>query len=194
MNQINSIIESAPLLPVLGLLLAGLLQCFLGYRFLKFWITIAGFGVGLVLGYIVSSLIIRETGGETYIPVIIGLAAGLVFGFLAYKVYLAGVFIFCGLMAFGAAAAFTFPEGRGWDIFAFVVRVVVFLIAGYVGMKFARPAVILISAFAGSSQVLRALPTFVTALRSDQELRMLIFVLLAAVGIVVQWITTSGDK
>ena len=192
--QITEWLQAAPLLPVLGAVLLGLLECFSGYRLLRFWIAFSGFVTGLIAGYLVSSILLTQTEGQEHIPVIIGLAAGLLCAFLAHRVYLAGVFLFCGLMAFSALSSYAFPEGRGWDIFGFAARVAAFLIVGYIGMKFARPAVILISAFAGSSSSVRALPAFVPALQSDEELQLLIFVLLAAAGIIVQTLTTRGKS
>ena len=192
MQELNRLIQAAPLLPALGTVLIGLLQCFSGYKLLRFWITLSGFGAGLIAGYLLSSMLIPDLAGREYMPIVIALAAGILCGFLAHKVYLAGVFLFCGLMAFSAMASVRFPAGDAWQIFGFAARVAAFLIVGYIGMKFARPAVILISSLAGALSVARALPSFVPVLQGDEELQLLILVLLAAAGIVVQYVTTRG--
>lgn len=191
-ERVTEWLQAAPLLPALGAVLMGGLQCFSGYRLLRFWITLSGFGVGMITGYMVSSILLTEAEGQEYMPVLIGLGAGILCAFAAHRVYLAGVFLFCGIMAFTALSGYTFPEGRGWDIFGFAARIAAFLIVGYIGMKFARPAVILISGLAGSASAVRALPAFVPVLALDQELRLLLFVLTAAAGIVVQTLTTRG--
>lgn len=192
MEYVNRFLEAAPLLPTAGALFAGLLQCFSGYRLLRFWIWLSGFGVGALMGYAVSSVLLENAEGSSCMPLVIALAAGIVCGFLAHKAYLAGVFLFCGLMAFTVAAEYPFPETRGWEIAAFAIRVAVFLIAGYIGMKFAKPAVILISGFAGASSVMRALPAFVPDLAADRDLQYIILAVLAAAGILIQSITSRG--
>lgn len=192
MEQISQFIQAAPLLPVLGTVLMGLLQCFAGYRLLRFWITLSGFGVGMIAGYTVTSMVITDLTGREYIPVVIALAAGILCGFLAYRIYLAGVFLFCGLMAFTAMASVRFPAGDAWQIAGFAARVAAFLIVGYLGMKFARPAVVLISALSGALSVSRALPSFVPVLQTDEKLQLLILVLLAAAGMIMQFVTTRG--
>lgn len=192
MEYLNRFLEAAPLLPVLGMLLTGMLQCFAGYRLLKFWISLSGFAVGLFMGYAVSSMLLENTEGKSYIPFVIALAAGILCGFLAHKAYLAGVFLFCGIMAFTLAAAYPFPETEGWEIAAFVIRVAVFLIAGFAGMKFAKPAVILISSFAGASSAMRALPSFVPALTAERDLQFICLAVLTAAGILIQSISSRG--
>ena len=188
----NRLMETAPLLPALGTVLMGLLQCFSGYKLLRFWITLSCFGAGTIAGYLLSSMLITDLTGREYMPVVIAIAAGILCGFLAHKVYLAGVFLFCGLMAFSAMAYVRFPAGDAWQIFGFAARIAAFLIVGYIGMKFARPAVILISSLSGGLSVSRALPSFVPVLQGDEELQLLILALLAAAGIVMQYVTTRG--
>ena len=99
-------------------LITGIIQCFFGYRLLKFWITLFGFLLGFLLGYGISGQLVSDSAA---VPVLAGIAAGLLAGFLAFKIYLLGVFVFCGLLGFYLVSVIPFPSGDGWTVLAFIL-------------------------------------------------------------------------
>ena len=159
-----------------------LLQCFSGYRLLKFWIGVIGFLAGFVLGFGISSSTIA---GEAYLPAVIGLVAGIVLALVAFRLYIVGVFLYCGFMAFSAVQTISVPEGQGWNILA------AFLGAGFLAAKFARPCIIAVTAVTGAFNAVNALRTLIPALGSD-SMRILAGVVIAAMGMAVQFFTTRG--
>ena len=73
-------------------------------------------------------------------PAVIGLVAGIVLALVAFRLYIVGVFLYCGFMAFSAVQTISVPEGQGWNILLIVLGVAAFLGAGFSGGKI-RPAV-----------------------------------------------------
>lgn len=167
-----------------------LLQCFFGYRLLKLWVTVIGFLAGFALGFGISMYLIKD---EAYLPAVIGLAAGVLLALLAFRLYLAGVFLFCGLIAFSAVQTISAPEGQGWDILMIVLGIVAFLAAGVLAVKFSRPCIIAVTAVSGAFNAVDALQTPVPAL-GDDGIRLLAGILVAALGIAVQFFTTKEMK
>ena len=167
-----------------------LLQCFFGYRLLKFWIAVIGFLVGFALGF---GIAMYNIDGEAYLPAVIGLIAGIILALLAFKLYLVGVFLFCGAIAFSAVQTISLPEGQAWDVVLIILGIVAFIVAGFLAVKFSRPCIIAITAISGAFNAVDALQTPVPALGAD-SLRIAAGVGLAALGIVVQFLTTRKHR
>ncbi|HCE77732.1 MAG TPA: hypothetical protein DEP61_02275, partial [Lachnospiraceae bacterium] len=55
-------------------LVTGIIQCFFGYRLLKFWITLFGLLLGFLLGYSISGQLVSDSA---VVSVLAGIAAGL---------------------------------------------------------------------------------------------------------------------
>ena len=71
-----------------------LLQCFAGYKLIKISIAISSFITGFSLGF---TLTYAQFDPQSYLPAVIGLGTGVFLAFLGFKLYLAGVFILCGI-------------------------------------------------------------------------------------------------
>ena len=73
-----------------GLLLVfGILNCVLGYRILRFWMMLFGFGMGAAMGLVVGYI----SGTESRVLLLIAMAAGgFALGAIAFLVYRAGIF------------------------------------------------------------------------------------------------------
>ena len=160
-----------------------LLQCFLGYRLLKVWVTVIGFLVGFALGFGISSVLIK---GEAYLPAVIGLVAGILLGLIAFKLYLAGVFVFCGFIAFAAVRTIPLPDEQVWNIVLMVLAV-----AGILAVKFSRPCIIAITAVSGAFNAVHSLKTPIPVLGSNYALGLVVTLVIAALGIAVQFATTK---
>lgn len=174
-------------------LVTGIIQCFFGYRLLKFWITLFGFLLGFLLGYGISGQLVSDSA---VVPVLAGIAAGLLAGFLAFKIYLLGVFVFCGLLGFYLVSAISFPSGDGWTVLAFILEIVAFVAVGILSVKFARPFIIVITAGSGAFSAVRALASLTpsVALLQVQSSRLIILLVLAACGIMLQFLMTAEDS
>ena len=169
-------------------LLFAVLQCFFGYKLLRVWIAIIGFFVGFVLGFLVARALID---GEAYLPAIIGIVAGLLLAFVAFRIYLIGVFIYCGGIAASAVNKISFPEGDVWSIVAIVLCVLAFILAGILAVKFARPCIIAVTAATGAVNAADALRQMFDTLAGNRMLVWGIIIALTAAGMAVQFFTTK---
>ena len=91
LSGINQFTQVAAQLSVLLLIVRvafGALNCFMGYRMLKFWISVCGFFLGTGIG--MTAVYILQLSGN--VKWILPLAAGGITAVLGYEVYLVGAF------------------------------------------------------------------------------------------------------
>ncbi|MEE1113683.1 MAG: hypothetical protein UHN88_01250 [Eubacterium sp.] len=172
---------------VINLVIA-ILQCFFGYKLLRFWTALVGFLIGFLLGFLITGAVAPSL--SAYIPVLVGAAAGFVLSILAYKIYLAGVLVYCGIIAVSAVYSINFPEGQLMHFLKIVLMILAFLLAGVLAVKFARPCIIVISAVSGAGAAVGALITLSAKVSSDMNLQLVIFAAMAILGMVIQFLTT----
>ncbi len=175
---------------IIGIVLA-LLQCFLGFKLIKFWIGLIGFIAGFGIGTAIAANI---PDAAAFLPVVIGLAAGIILALLAYKLYLVGVFIYCGLLAYGAVKLLPFPDSGGWKVLAAILAVLAFILAGALAVKFSRPCIILITAVSGASTASGLMQKVSDSLAANPGRASVIFLVLAVLGILIQFVTTREKK
>ena len=72
-----------------------------------------------------------------------------------------------------------------------VLGVIAFLVAGILAVRFSRPCIIAVTAISGAFNAVDALKTPVAALGENEGLKILAGVALAALGIVIQFLTTK---
>ena len=173
-----------------GSLILGILQCFFGFRLLRFWISVTGFVLGIYLGKTISSEFLSK---PEYAPWLIGAVCGFLLCFLAYKIYLAGVFIFCGILAASVIGQIPFPEGQAWKVLLYVLMAAGFVLAGVLAVKFSRPAVIFITAGAGAAAAVHALVLMKTNISGSADLQKLVTAVMFAAGAAVQFLTTRRN-
>ena len=172
-------------------LLFAVLQCFFGYRLLKVWIGLVGFLLGFVLGFLISGAMVE---GESYLPALFGIAVGVIFALLAFKIYLIGVFLYCGALAAGAVHALPLPSEEGWNVLGIVFCVLAFLVVGFLATKFARPFIIAVTAATGAVRVTESLQGMWPQLAGNQILGWLMILALAAAGMIVQFASTKKKR
>ena len=189
-NEILEIFDKIAQILVIVSLVIGVLQCLFGYRLLRFWITLIGFLAGFVLGYALISYFTSLTG---LVPILTGLGVGALIGFLAFKIYLLGVFLYCGITAFSAVRSIPFPEGKGWLVLAYVLAAAAFVAAGVLAVRFARPCIIVITAFTGAATAARAIRTLSGTVAADPRLQLLLFIGMAVIGTILQFLTTKDE-
>ena len=173
----------------------GLIECFFGYRILRFLLGVLGFIAGAVvfgsLGYELSS-------GNEIISIIAGIGGGLAGAFITYTLYIVGVF------AIGAALGFMTASYVFGILNTAPIRVAL-IAAGAVGGILAavlqKPMLILATAFGGAYAVVAGIsylisrnfdpldPGFLNTLGEDQLYRMaIIWFGLGIFGLVIQLI------
>ncbi|MBQ9063134.1 MAG: DUF4203 domain-containing protein [Eubacterium sp.] len=173
-------------------LILSLLQCFFGYKMLRFWVALIGFVIGFAAG---SGIIanIMEVPSKVLI-VLVGITAGALLGILAFKLYVVGVFIYCGMMGAAAAALLPFKDqNETMQTAQMVLMIIVFIVSGVLAVIFQRYVIVIVSAVAGGMHAAGALSTLVPELASE-KMTAAAAVVLIILGIGVQLLTTRDRK
>lgn len=187
-DSVQTMIDKLSLVFTIITVIIALMQCYAGYRLLRFWISFAGGLIGFAIGFGVSYSNLKNT--PIFIPVLIGVAAAALLGFLAFRLYLAGVFVFCGLIAGAAATLIPFPKQSTWQIVEVVVVIAVFLLAGILSVKFNRQVVILITAASGGIRAANGLVKVIPSLGANAAYGPLLGAILVITGVAIQFLTT----
>lgn len=193
MSAIMEVIHGLPsgaagVFGVLTLVIA-LLQCFMGYKLLKLWVTLAGAAIGVIIGIIVGNVFIKNATATT----VLALVLLLVGGFLAFKVYKAGVFLLCGLTVYvlvmGILMSAAGTDAVWWME---VISIIAGIVAGILGVKFMRVFIILSTAIPNG---VSAGASLMTMLKITGQVQIVIVgVVLAALGTLVQFVTTKEKE
>ena len=91
------------ILSIVGLFICviGLLQCFIGYKMFKFWCGVIGFFIGFTGGLALgASGVFSASPAASLISFLITLLFAINGAFIAYRLYLAGLFIYVFFTAF----------------------------------------------------------------------------------------------
>ena len=169
----------------------GALNCFFGYKLLKVWMAVCGFIIGATGGFLIAARFLTERN------IVFGItaAAGIVGSVLAYQIYLVGVFFLGWMMSVAAVIAFvrSLPIGDKEKLVVIAAGVLLGLIVGVLIVKFARPSIILVTGISGG--ISTATAAF-SLLKLEQPTIVMTGagVLLAVVGILVQFLTTPGHN
>ncbi len=174
----------------------GLIECFFGYRILRFLLGVLGFIAGAV---IFGSMGYELSGGSELISIAAGIAGGLAGAFITYTLYIVGVF------AIGAALGFMTASYVFGILNADPMTIVLIASAVIVGLLAAvlqKPMLILATAFGGAYAAVAGIsymisknfdpldPEFLNSLGEDQLYRMaIIWFGLGVFGFVVQLMT-----
>ena len=169
----------------------GALNCFFGYKLLKVWMAVCGFIIGATGGFLIAARFLTERN------IVFGItaAAGIVGSVLAYQIYLVGVFFLGWMMSVAAVIAFvrSLPIGDKEKLVVIAAGVLLGLIVGVLIVKFARPSIILVPGISGGISTATAACSL---LKLEQPVLVVTGagILLAIVGIMVQFLTTPGHK
>lgn len=172
-------------------LILSLLQCFFGYKMLRVWVSLIGYLLGSAIG---SGIIanIMENPSKVLI-VLVGITAGAFLGILAFKLYMVGVFLYCGLMGAAIVTLLPFDGHESLQTVQVVLMLVVFIAAGVLAVIFQRYVIVIISSVSGGIQAAKALSLLVPELASSQ-MTAAAAVVLVILGIAVQLLTTRERK
>ncbi len=171
-------------------LILALLQCYFGFRFIKFWITAAGVLLGAAIGLAVVYQFFPDREWYTYL-IIAG--AAILFGFLSYKLYVIGVFLFCGIIAAAAVYALL-SEFQIEQTILLVSCGLAFLVAGALGVRFQKPLIIVITAVSGAMTATRILSEIIPLFQENQGYRYILLGAFAVTGILMQFLMNKEGK
>jgi hypothetical protein len=174
----------------------GLIECFFGYRILRFLLGVLGFIAGAV---IFGSLGYELTEGSEIVSIIAGIAGGIAGAFIMYTLYIVGVF------AIGAALGFmtaSYVFGILNTDAMTIVLIASALLGGILAAVLQKPMIIIATAFGGAYAAVTGIsylisknfdpldPGFLDTLGEDQLYRMaIIWFGLGVFGLVVQLMT-----
>lgn len=164
-----------------------LLHCFLGYRLLKVWISVIGFLIGFLVSFGTAMHFLDD---KTGICVLIGIALGVAVAFLAYKVYLLGVFLLCGGMTM--AAVYLFMTGNWPGLESWIPLLVSGLsgvLAGVLSVMFTKPLIILTTGINGGLSA--GTMIFEVLGIVNPVAQWILCAVIAAAGTVVQFVTSG---
>lgn len=163
-----------------------LLQTLFGYKLFKISCAVVGFIAGFALGIYISGSLIHLTGVW---PPIIGVLAGILIGFLAYKLFLVGLFILVFLIAFGLASLIPFPDSNtAWHVVSIVIAAAIAVIAGILAVKFQKIVIIVITAVGGAINSVSVFEEMTNVLSGSPLYAGIASAALAAVGLLVQFL------
>jgi hypothetical protein len=165
-----------------------LLQCYAGYKCVKWLVAVVGFGVGFMIGFFVSAGYFTQAA---YIPAAIGIGAGIGMAFLAFRLYLVGIFIYCGYAAYSAVSNLPIENEGSMAVLRAVLCIGAFIIVGILAVKFAKLCIIAVTAITGSINAVNLLRTPIEALDENTVLRIAVIILIAVTGIIIQRMTTK---
>ncbi|MGI6006351.1 MAG: hypothetical protein ACOX8E_02535 [Ruminococcus sp.] len=166
---------------------AAALNCIFGYKLVRFWISLTGFLIGGVIGYMALNQYVNNIG----YAILAGFLLGLLVSFLAWRFYLAGVFFMVFIMVLSLFLRI-FPEETVYQILLMVVSLAAALAAGILAVKLVRPTVIITSAVSGG--ISAAADLFLLLNRQDPVRILAAGILFAAVGAGIQFLTTGEKK
>ncbi|HJD22002.1 MAG TPA: TMEM198/TM7SF3 family protein [Candidatus Gemmiger faecigallinarum] len=163
----------------------GALICFAGYRLRKAGIMLTG----ALLGFSVASDIAANFLDQSA-SLIVGVVAALVVAGFCSWLYDAGIFVFCGACgALFASSILSQAAMESW--LRLVILAAVFIAVGALALKFVRPVMILATGLSGASSILSSLVQLGLAIPAG-TIQLIALLVLAAVGIGVQFGTTRG--
>lgn len=180
----SSAVFHAESIPVLvAAIILGVLICFLGLKLVKVW----GMLIGLLLGFLFGAGISLAFGVEPLPAAGIGLAAGLIFAILSFKIYRVGVFVLCWIIGSGIAFALINPST--W--FLTGICTAIGLILAILAAIFLEPLVIILTSLYGGLRI--GLAAAVLLNLSPDFLGYIIGGVAAIIGIVVQFLLRAKE-
>lgn len=169
---------------LIGMVVFGILFCFLGLKMIRIWAALFGFAIGAVAGALACSFFqVNETA--SFIIVIV---AGVVVGALSAWFYLAGILLVGWILGISVSASFLQPQ----DWILGLVCVGIGLIAGLIALKFAEPVTMTITALYGG--VLAGRAGYELLPIKNQIIYIVLTVVLVVLGIVVQFLLESKKR
>jgi hypothetical protein len=189
------------------LLFLGSLVAFAGYRLFLFLLPIYGFFVGLSIGAHSVQALFGDGFLSTTTSWVVGFFVGLLFAVLSYMFWVIAVGIVAGSLGYALVAGFFGLFGADLDVLVWIIGVAVGIVfgVGAIVLNLQKPVVIVATSLLGAWTVVGTflfLFTSATAetiaeqgpkmVLDDHPLWFIIFVVVAAFGMVIQFQVNRG--
>jgi hypothetical protein len=200
MNMVN---ESFFTLACAGLIgsIFGLLLAFFGYRLFLVLLPIWGFFFGLWLGADTMQVLFGEAFLATITSWVVGFVVGAIFAVLSYLFYIFAVAVISGALGYFATISIMLAIGIDPGFLVWLISIIVGVVFIFVTFQFnlQKYAIIIATAFLGSAATFstfillfnplaRFLENPVKVALSQSWFLLVIFALMVAAGIVVQYV------
>lgn len=207
--MLANIQEAVPFSMIIGTLVfcivIALLWCFFGLKLVRIWALVFGLSIGGIIGVGAAWALGLE---EMYI-LIAAVAVGIILGGICGLLYHVGVFLVVWIAGTAVSAGILQPQ----ELISFLICVGIGLVCALLTLKFTEPVTIVVTGILGALNtgsllgILTALPGTVESNSESSglvavssffsEKRWLFFVIvvvLAVLGIVVQFVLESGKR
>ncbi|HEX3022083.1 MAG TPA: DUF4203 domain-containing protein [Lachnospiraceae bacterium] len=183
---INELINGPVKEITLGILAIGLIECFFGFKLLKFWIAVLGFILGGALFGVIGGY--NGLGSGT---IILSFVGAILCAFISYKVYLIGVFI-ANFASATAASLLVFTilnNGAIEDQYMFAA--VFGLIVAIIAVILVQPITIISSSISGGTLAGSAI-AYLMKVEDPDSIGSIIGIIIALLGVLYQCATNNG--
>jgi predicted nucleic acid-binding Zn ribbon protein len=183
---INELINGPVKEIILAILVIALIECFFGFKLLKFWIAVIGFILGGVLFGVIGGY--NGLGSET---IILSFVGAILCAFISYKVYLIGVFItnFASATAASLLVFAILNNGSAEDQYMFAV--IFGLIVAIIAVILVQPITILSTSISGGTLAGSAI-AYLMKVEDPDSIGSVIGIIIALLGILYQCATNNG--
>lgn len=184
-------------------ILFGLVLCFAGYRLFIVLLPIWAFVFGFALGAQAIQVLFNVGFLATVTSWVVGLVVGAIFAALSYLFYIAAVAIIAGSLGYSLAVGILMAIGLDMGILVWIIGIVVALIVAVatIVLNLQKWVIIAATAILGSAAMIetvvflfnpvaRFLENPVRVTLEAYPLLAVVFVVLAILGIIVQWRST----
>ncbi len=171
------------------LMLVYLTWTFFGYKAMKIFSAIFGFGVGIIVGFSIVSIFKLQSHWITLVPAVCALA----FAAGGYFIFKAGLFIAETILVAGAVIPYIhqLPGITIDDFWINIIGVVIGLVAGVLSIVFLKMAVIVSSALSGGFGFSAVLFSNVIRIRWSSQMGLIVMAgvafVLSIAGIIYQF-------
>jgi hypothetical protein len=183
----------------------GLLLAFFGYRLFLVLLPIWGFFFGLWLGADTMQVLFGEAFLATITSWVVGFVVGAIFAVLSYLFYMFAVAIIAGALGYFASVSIMLAIGMNPNFLLWLISIIVAVIFIFVTFQFnlQKYAIIIATAFLGSAATFatfillfnplaKFLENPVKVALSQSPFLLVLFALMVAAGIVVQWVQNKS--
>ncbi|MDE6957668.1 MAG: TMEM198/TM7SF3 family protein [Lachnospiraceae bacterium] len=167
---------------LIGTLIFAIITCFLGLKMYRVWLAVGGLLLGAVIGLVGASIYHVTSWAALGAALVCGAIAALI----AYKLYKAGVFLFC----WGAGtslAAMLLASVIANELVSGGISLAVGLVFGIIGVIYSEPIIIIVTGLQGGFGIALAGGELLALSEKQGLLILLAGVVLSIVGIMVQF-------
>jgi len=172
--------------------IAGLLQCFFGYKLFRFWCGLIGFLIGCFLGLVIAAAgVYSGFPAAGLIGLLITLFLGITGALIAYGLYVVGLFIYAFTVAF-LVVYYLFTLIVDSAIVCLIAGIIAGITLGILAIYYRRLVIIASTSVSGG---ISAVIGFMMATQNfDLGYGVILLPILIIAGFIVQYMTVKKTK